>query len=70
MWKKIDCDAIAEKLDIGNIISADPEDPQERYMIKLISDGYVRAVHTDGKISLKGFPTKVLISGNWWVKEQ
>jgi hypothetical protein len=30
----------------------------------------VRAIHTNGKISLKGFPTKVLISGNWWVKEQ
>jgi hypothetical protein len=69
MWKKIDSDTVAEKLNIGSLISKDPDDPEERYMIKLISDGYVRAVHSNGKISLKGFPTKVLISGNWWVKD-
>jgi hypothetical protein len=69
MWRKIDCDTIAEKLNIGHVISNDPDNPEERYTIKLIRDGYVRAVHSNGKISLKGFPTKVLISDNWWVKE-
>jgi hypothetical protein len=69
MWKKIDSSIVAEELAIGSIITENPDDPRERYAIKLIQDDFVRAVHANGKISLKGLPKKVLISGNWWVEE-
>ncbi|HMH22809.1 MAG TPA: hypothetical protein VK563_13580 [Puia sp.] len=70
MWKKIDSSVLAEGLIIGSIITENPDDPKEQYAIRSIQDGFVRAVHANGKISLKGFPTNVLISGNWWVEEQ
>jgi hypothetical protein len=69
MWKKIDSSDVAEGLKIDNIISEKPGDPQERYAIKMIQDGFVRAVHANGRISLKGLPVKALISGNWWVED-
>jgi hypothetical protein len=69
MWKKIDNSAIAKDLVIGSIITENPDDPQERYAIKSIQDGFVKAIHANGKVSLKGLPTKVLVGGTWWVEE-
>lgn len=69
MWKKIDSPAVAKELKIDNIISEKPDDPQERYAIKSIQDGFVRAIHANGRISLKGLPVDALISRNWWVEE-
>jgi hypothetical protein len=68
MWKKIDNSAIAKDLVIGSFITENPDDPQDQYAIMSIQDGYVKAIHANGRVSLKGFPTKVLVSGNWWVE--
>jgi hypothetical protein len=70
MWKKIVSSAVAEGLIIGSIITENPDDPKEQYKIVSIQEGFVKAVHANGKISLKGFPTNVLISGNWWMEDK
>ncbi len=65
MWKKIDSYLIVADISAGDIITNKPDDPVDQYEIKSLHAGYVRARHSNGKIALKIFPEKELMSGKW-----
>jgi hypothetical protein len=69
MWKKIDSPEIIEDLTIGKILTNNPDGSGKQYEIKGISDGLIKAVHSDGIIALKILTEKELLSGNWYVKK-
>jgi hypothetical protein len=64
-WKRIDVISIA----IGSQIANHPNDPEDIYKVQSINDGYVNAIHSNGKVELKIFPEEDLINGKWWMKE-
>jgi hypothetical protein len=69
MWKKISKSADTDILTVGSIITNEPVKAKERYIIQSIEGDYIRAVHADGKISIKGMPATKLITEDWWVQE-
>ena len=68
MWKKIENQQMIVDLAIGKFLTNNPP-AGKQYQIKSIGDGLIKAVHSDGVISLKIFTEKDLLSGNWYVKK-
>jgi hypothetical protein len=53
----------------GGHIAKHPDKPEDIYEVKSIQDGYVTALHANGKVELKVFPEEELISDKWWLKK-
>jgi hypothetical protein len=70
MWKKIDTQAVKDRMTVGSVITDNADDPQDQYEIKSLHDGFVRAFHISGKVLLKIFPEEQLLNGTWWVKDK
>jgi hypothetical protein len=68
MWQKIDSYLVIAEMNNGSIITDNPIEPNDQYEIKSLNDGYVKALHINGKNIFKIFPRMELLSGNWWVK--
>lgn len=69
MWRLIEDSSIIHGIFIGQIITKNPDNPIDQYKISFIHLGYVRAVHCNGRSSVKVFPEEELVSEKWWVKE-
>ena len=69
MWKKIDNKEIVAKITIDDVITENPGDSSDQFIIRRKGTGYISAVHINGKIDIRVFPEKELLSGRWWVKE-
>jgi len=52
----------------GQFIANAIDSPEDIYEVKSIADGYVTAIHSNGKTEIKFFPEENLINGKWWVK--
>jgi len=70
MWKKIDTNLVVSRMIVGNMITDNPDDPTDLFEVKTIREGYVIALHEDGKSEVKFFPESELLNGKWWVKDK
>jgi hypothetical protein len=70
MWKKIDTRLVVTRMIVGNVITDNPDNATDLYVVKSIRDGYVIALHEDGKSAVKFFPESELLNGKWWVKDK
>ncbi|HXB46030.1 MAG TPA: hypothetical protein VNV85_18320 [Puia sp.] len=67
MWNLIEESSMIDNIFIGKLIAQSPQG-EDRYVVKSIQfDGYVLAIHSNGKKEIKFFPVKELIEGKWWV---
>jgi hypothetical protein len=49
LCKKIEGGAMVGTLNLGNYITDDPENPEDFYKVKDILNGFVLAIHSNGK---------------------
>jgi hypothetical protein len=70
MWKKINSNLRYSGMIIGNMITDNPGDPSDSFVVRSIHDGYVKALHINGKSAIKFFPESELLNGKWWVKDK
>jgi hypothetical protein len=69
MWYLIESQADIKKIMCGRIITQRPDDPIDRYEITAMDGCCVRAMHNNGKVSLKIFSRDDLVRDHWWVFE-
>jgi hypothetical protein len=70
MWKLIDKSSVIDGISTGQIIAPSPSE-EDRYEVKSIHlNGYITALHSNGKTEIKFFPEKDLIDGKWWIKDE
>jgi hypothetical protein len=68
MWKPIEDNALVEALAQGQVIAIKVDEKFEKYEVRSIqSNGYITALHVDGKIEIKIFPVEELLL-EWWIE--
>jgi hypothetical protein len=69
MWKKIDTQLVISGMIVSHIITDNPNDPKDQYVVKTVRNDYIVALHANGESALKLFPKDQLLNGTWWVKD-
>jgi Na+-transporting NADH:ubiquinone oxidoreductase subunit NqrF len=68
MWEKIETSETIFKIQVGDKVSQNPNDPLSEFVTKVIRNGYISIVGGKSKNFVRLLPLDLLVRDNWWTK--
>jgi hypothetical protein len=68
MWKKIETSETVFKIQVGDKVSQNPNDPLSEFVTRVILNGYISIVGGKSKNFVRLLPLDSLVRHNWWTK--
>jgi hypothetical protein len=69
MWKKIETNETVIKIQKGDKVSQNPEDPLFEFETKFVRNGYISVVNVINNAAARLVPLDCLVRDEWWMKK-